>query len=116
MAACYSPDRSEPLGIALPVDARTGEMRADVWARWLEHDPVRMVARHEAALRDARLLYLDAGARDEFQLHLGARIFSARLADRGIVHTLEEYDDGHFQVSYRYERSVALVTRALEHE
>ena len=80
MAASYSPDpASGDLGIALPFDPATGEFRDAVWARWLEHDPWHLAARHADALRSLRLLYLDCGIRDEFNLHLGADRKSTRL-------------------------------------
>ena len=40
MSACYSPVGTS---FELPFDLGTGEIRADVWERWLEHDPVRLV-------------------------------------------------------------------------
>jgi hypothetical protein len=45
MAACYSAD--EDGTVQLPYDTDTGELRPDVWERWLAWDPVRM-ARSEA--------------------------------------------------------------------
>ncbi len=114
MAAAYSPNpAAPPFGFDLPCDLETGAFRADVWARWLEHDPLVMLERHEAALRALRLLYLDCGTRDEFHLHHGARLLARRLAARGIPHEHEEYDDGHMNVSYRYDVSLPKLARAL---
>lgn len=117
MSACYSPDSNAALGFRLPFDLQTGELDLEVWARWLEHDPVRMIERHEKyrdALRSMRLLYLDAGTHDEFALDIGARILAARLTAHNIPFVSEEYDDGHFQISYRYDRSLALVSAAFD--
>lgn len=115
MAACYSPDDASPLGVALPFDLDTCELRTDVWARWLEHDPVRMIdqPRHQDALRGLRLLFIDAGNRDEFHLHWGARTLRQRLSQAGISHVHEEFDDGHGGTAYRFDRSLPLVARAL---
>ena len=113
MAACYSPEPSIDLGISLPFDLETGRLRDDVWARWLRWDPVRMLPQHEAALRGMRLLFLDCGLRDEWNLHLGARIFARELTERGIRHTHEEFDDGHMQITYRYETSLRRLATAL---
>jgi enterochelin esterase family protein len=114
MAAAYSPNPdAEPLGFDLPWDLATGEFREDVWSRWLEHDPIRMLERHADALRSLRLLYLDCGIRDEFHLHLGARIFTRRLGELGIAHQHEEFDDGHMNVSYRYDVSLPRLAEAL---
>lgn len=116
MSACYSPDTSRPLGLRLPFDTRTGELIAEVWERWLEHDPVRMIERYADALRNLKLLYLDAGTRDEFSLDLGARIFCRRLKERNIPFVHEEFDDGHFNISYRYDRSLELISKAVNGE
>jgi len=114
MAACYSPSPDRrPLGLELPCDPRTGEIEPAVWARWLEHDPVRRVADHVDALRSLRLLYVDAGRRDEYHLHLGARILRERLEHHDIPFHHEEFDGGHRDMSHRYERSLPLVARAI---
>jgi enterochelin esterase family protein len=115
MASCYSPDPGERAGFALPFDEKTGELRRDVFDRWLEHDPVRMIERHEEALRSLRLLWFDCGRRDEFNLHLGARIFAARLTAKGIPHTYDEFDAGHFDITWRYDLSLKTVTGTLSH-
>lgn len=113
MAAAYSPDPSCELGIALPFDLRTGRLREDVWARWLAWDPARLVGRHEAALRSLRLLFIDCGIKDEWNLHFGARVLVEELAARGIAHRHEEFDDGHMQITYRYDVSLAALSVAL---
>ena len=113
MAAAYSPNPEAPLGIDLPCDLASGAFREDVWRRWLEHDPLRMVERHAEALRDARLVFLDCGTRDEFHLHHGARLFSRRLTALGIAHEYEEFPDGHMNVTYRYDVSLPRMGRAL---
>ncbi len=73
MAACYSADADG--GVHLPYDVATGELDADVWARWLAWDPVRMVPAHAETLKTMRALYIDAGKQDEFFLDLGAEAF-----------------------------------------
>ncbi|HYM80356.1 MAG TPA: alpha/beta hydrolase-fold protein [Candidatus Limnocylindria bacterium] len=114
MAAAYSPNPdTSPFGIDLPCDLETGAFRDDVWERWLEHDPLRLIERHAAALRSLRLLFLDCGTRDEWSLHLGARRFAARLQALGIAHEHEEFDDGHRNVGYRYDVSLPKLAQAL---
>jgi S-formylglutathione hydrolase FrmB len=107
MAACYSPDDES---FDMPFDLETGEIRDDVWARWLEHDPVRLVERYAENLKSLKLLFLDAGTRDEFALDVGAKILSRKLAEHGIDHIHEEFDDGHFHISYRCDRSLELIS------
>ena len=43
MASCYSPDPDAALGFDLPVDPVTGKIRHQVFARWLEFDPLQLV-------------------------------------------------------------------------
>jgi enterochelin esterase family protein len=113
MAASYSPNSASELGIELPFDLHTGLIREDVWARWLALDPVRVLREREAALRSLRLLYLDCGIRDEWNLHFGARQFAREMKSRGIAHVHEEFDDGHMGITYRYDTSLALLSDAL---
>jgi S-formylglutathione hydrolase FrmB len=110
MAACYSPNGTE---FDLPFDLESGEIREDVWARWLEQDPVRLVEKSVENLKSLKLLYLDAGTRDEFALDLGARILSKKLTEFDIPHIHEEFDDGHFNISYRYGRSLELISERI---
>lgn len=112
MSACYSPNGT---GFDLPFDLETGEMLDDVWERWLEHDPVRLVEKHVENLRSLKLLFIDAGTRDEFALDIGARIMSKRLSDLGVPHIHEEFDDGHFSISYRFDRSLELISEKMIH-
>jgi len=114
MAAAYSPNpATPPFGIDLPCDLETGAFRDDVWERWLAHDPMRLVESHADALRSLRLMYLDVGTDDEFHLHHGARIFTRRLAALGVPHEFQEFDDGHMNVSYRYDVSLPKLAAAL---
>jgi enterochelin esterase-like enzyme len=115
MAAAYSPNPlARPLPIDFPFDLHTGELKPDVWQRWLEHDPVYLVERHADNLKRLRLLFVDCGVRDEFNLHLGARILVERLKQHGIPHEYEEFDDGHMDIQYRYDVSLPKIVQALE--
>jgi len=107
MAACYSPNGTD---VDMPFNLESGELRVDVWERWLEHDPVRLAEKHVDKLKSLKLLYIDAGTRDEFNLDIGARILSKKLSGLGVTHVHEEFDDGHFNISYRYDRSLELIS------
>lgn len=113
MAACYSPQRSGPFGIGFPMDLHTGALQRRTWAAWLRRDPLRLVQRRAAALRRLRCLFFDCGTLDEFHLHLGSRQLHAALRRRGISHVYEEFEGGHRGVSYRLDRSLPLLRRAL---
>jgi enterochelin esterase family protein len=115
MAAAYSPDAARPGGVALPFDLDTGEIDQSVWRRWKAWDPVEMVAApaHAEALRRMKLVFLDAGTRDEHNLDLGACVLAARLRALGIAFQHEEFDDGHRGTAYRYEVSLPRLAAVL---
>ena len=54
-----------------------------------------------------------AAARDQYHIHYGTRILSKRLAQAGIEHTYEEFDDNHSDVDYRMDVSLPFLARAL---
>jgi S-formylglutathione hydrolase FrmB len=113
MAAAYSPDPDKPFGIGLPFDLESGEIDPDLWREWKTHDPVEMASSHQEGLRSLALLYLDCGSEDQFQLHLGQRLFCRRLDELGIAYEAEEFPDDHSSISYRYQVSIPKLARAL---
>lgn len=116
MAAAYSPNpATPPFGIDFPCDFETGAFREDVWSRWLALDPHEMVDRGEYAdaLRSMKLVYFDCGVKDEWHLHLGARLMSRKLKALGVPHEHEEFDDGHMNVQYRYDVTLPKLVAAL---
>jgi len=116
MAAAYSPEPgATPLPARLPFDPVTGEIDFAILQSWKAHDPLELVLdpAHAAALRALRLLWLDAGDRDEHGLHLGARRLSARLRALGVPHHHEEFRGGHRGLTRRYPLSVPRVVAAL---
>ena len=114
MAASYSPNPKSPhLGIDFPFDLETGRFRPDVWERWRAWDPVNMAVGHIAALKKQRLCFIDCGSRDEFGLHWGARALASELKKHGIPVVHEEFDDGHMNITYRFDRSIPLLAKAL---
>jgi enterochelin esterase family protein len=110
MAACYSPRGKS---FDLPFDEATGELRPAVWKRWKVLDPVEMLDRHARDLKKLRCVFVDCGTRDQFALHHGARIFSAKARRLGVRLVHEEFDDDHTSISYRYDRSFEVLSRSL---
>jgi pimeloyl-ACP methyl ester carboxylesterase len=109
MAACYSPNPDSPYRFDYPFDLETGEIREDVWARWLAHDPVRMV---ESAVIVSNLkklsgLYIECGMKDEFHLQWGTRILSRKLKAAGVPHEHSEFEAGHFNLQWRFDESLS---------
>ena len=112
MAACYSAD--EDGTVHLPYDVETGELRPEVWERWLAWDPVRMVARHADALRGLKAIYIDAGRRDQFYLDVGAKAFRGELEKIGVTDVFFElFDATHSAIEYRYPLAVKYLAERL---
>jgi hypothetical protein len=108
VAACFS--ANEDGSVELPFDPVTGVLRPDVWQRWLDWDPVRMVPAHVEALRGLRGIWIDAGTRDEYYLDIGAEAFRAALEKIGVAQDLihyELFEAGHMNIDYRYPLSLA---------
>jgi enterochelin esterase family protein len=115
MAAAYSPNpMAQPFPIDFPFDLETCELKPEVWARWLEFDPVQLVDRYASNLKRLRLLFIDCGTRDEFNLHFGARILVKKLKALGIAHEYEEFDDGHMNTQYRHDVSLPKIAEVLQ--
>ncbi len=105
-ASCYSPIESEPGRFDLPYDWSTGELRPEVWDRWLAWDPVRMLEQTacQEALRQSKLVYVTAGQEDEYYLDVGARIFVERLRALGISPEFVEFEGAHPDGKTQYDR------------
>jgi len=105
MAAAYS--ARDDGTVEMPFDVETGELRPDVFERWLRWDPVRMARdpRHADTLRGLRGIWIDSGTRDEYWLDLGATAFRRVLGEIGVaddaVH-FELFDGSHGGITWRY--------------
>jgi hypothetical protein len=113
MAACYSAD--EDGTVRLPFEPATGKLVPEIWERWLEKDPVRMVATHADAARSLKAIYIDAGTRDEWYLDLGAEAFRRELAAIGVTDPVycELFDATHMAIEYRYPLGVKYLAERL---
>jgi hypothetical protein len=111
-AAAFSTD---PDGtVQLPFDSRTAQLRDDVWARWMEWDPVRMVPRYADAMRGMTAIWIDAGNRDDWYLDLGAEAMRDALTAVGCSEiAFETYDATHSAIEYRYPLSLAWLAERL---
>ncbi len=112
MAACYSTD--EDGTVHLPYDTATGELIPEVWDRWLQWDPVRMVPRYAEALRSLKATYIDAGDKDDVYLDLGAQAFRRALEEIGVTdYFFELFDGTHMNIDYRYPLAVKYLAERL---
>jgi hypothetical protein len=114
MAAAYSPRAAERFAIDLPFDLATGEMRDDVFARWMPFDPAEACLGKRAEFERLRVRYVDCGRRDEYALDIGARILVQRLRSMEIEVTHEEFDDDHRNIQYRYDVSLPILATSLD--
>jgi Putative esterase len=112
VSACFSAeDDGTPV---LPFDPGTGRLRDEVWSRWLEWDPVRMVPGHADALGALRAVWIDAGTRDDWYLDLGAVAFRDALETIGLHDVrFELFDATHGGIAWRYPQSLAYLAQRL---
>jgi S-formylglutathione hydrolase FrmB len=116
-AAAYSPRSATAFDLDLPFDVRSGELRDDVFERWLAFDPVERVRLRRAELGSLRLRYLDCGRHDEYLLDIGARLVTQRMRDElGLEVRHEEFDDDHRNIGYRYEVSLPALAGVLDRD
>jgi hypothetical protein len=113
MAATYDPDPRAPLGFRVPFNLESGEPIEERWRQWRKHDPIQLVSKYKTNLKSLRAIYIDCGWRDQYAIHYGTRLLSARLAAAGIRHTYEEFDDNHSDIDYRMDVSLPVLSRAL---
>ncbi|MDP1537034.1 MAG: alpha/beta hydrolase-fold protein [Burkholderiales bacterium] len=114
MAATYDADPRAPNGFRVPFNLESGEVIAARWRQWRKHDPVNLVAKYRNNLKSLAGIYIDCGWRDQYHIHYGTRMLSARLAAAGIRHTYEEFDDNHSDIDYRMDVSLPFLYRALK--
>ncbi|MGB5222678.1 MAG: alpha/beta hydrolase-fold protein [Polyangiales bacterium] len=112
-SAAYSPSSSGFPFADLPINPATGRLRDEVWARWLEHDPLYRIEASSAALQEMSLIYVDAGNRDEHGLHFAARLLKDALLRHGLPVHYDEFEGGHRGTSWRYEVSLPQIVEAL---
>jgi hypothetical protein len=116
MAAAYS--ARDDGTVDLPFDVETGELRPEVWERWLRWDPVRMAREPAVAetLRSLRAIWIDSGKSDEYYLDLGATAFRRVLGEIGVpddVIRFELFDGRHGNIAWRYPLSLAFLVERL---
>ncbi len=112
ISACFSAD---PDGTPiLPFDPHSGVLRDEIWQRWLDWDPVRMVEKYAGALRSLKAIWIDAGTSDEWYLDLGAVAFRDALAHIGVTDVRFELFDGtHGGIDWRYPLALGFLAERL---
>ena len=111
MAATYDPDPARAARLSgCPSTWRPAKLIPGRWKNWQAHDPINLVGKYKRHLKSLRGIYIDCGWRDQYHIHYGARILSKRLAQAGIRHTYEEFDDNHSDIDYRMDVSLPFST------
>lgn len=117
MASCYSPNpKRKEYNFDLPFDIYSGEIIPQVWNKWLKFDPARQISRYKNNLKKLKLIFVDCGTRDEFNLHAGARIYCENLKKHGIKYVHQEFNDGHMNIQYRYDTSFKFISDKISYE
>lgn len=114
VSACFSADADGTP--QLPFDPRTGVVREEVWQRWLDWDPVRMVPKYADDLASMRAIWIDAGSADDFYLDVGAEAFRDALLTAGVpaeVIRFEIFEGTHAAIDYRYPMAVSWLATAM---
>jgi len=94
----------------LSFDIYTGEIIPQIWNKWLKFDPVRLVSKYKNNLKKLKLIFIDCGTKDEFNLQAGARIYANKLRKNGIKYIHQEFNDGHMNIQYRYDTSFRYIS------
>ncbi|GAA0565942.1 alpha/beta hydrolase [Actinomadura livida] len=114
VSACFSARQDGTPEI--PFDPLSGMLIPEVWQRWLDLDPVRMVPRYAGELRSMRGIWVDGGAADEHYLDLGAQAFDRALTRAGVREETVHYElfpGGHGDLDRRHLMSLDWLARRL---
>ena len=112
-AATFDPDPSAFMNVRLPVDPHTCEFIPERWQNWMAWDPLTIAQKRADDLKKLKMLYIDCGDTDQYNLVYGARRMHALLEKRGVAHVYEEFPDNHSSVDYRMDKSLPLLAKAL---
>jgi enterochelin esterase-like enzyme len=113
MAASYDPGDTPESAIRLPFDLHTCELDEERWDQWLRHDPLNLLESHVSQLASLKMLYMDVGNRDQYNIQYGTRAFVKRLEKLGVGHHFEEFDGTHSSMDWRLDFSLPMLARAL---
>jgi len=111
--ATFDPDHEAFMHVRLPVDIETCEVIPERWNNWLAWDPLTMVEARSGGLKQLKLLFIDCGDIDQYNLVYGARRMHHALNRLGVPHLYEEFPDNHSSIDYRMDRSLPLLANAL---
>src|SRR3546814_7130804 len=73
MCATYDPDPAAFMNIRLPVDMHTCEIIPPRWHNFMRWDPLNIAGERATGLRQLKMLFIDCGSLDQYNLVFGAR-------------------------------------------
>ncbi|MDE2475746.1 MAG: enterochelin esterase [Alphaproteobacteria bacterium] len=111
--ATFDPDPQSFMGVRLPVDIETCEFIPERWNKWMAWDPLTLVESRAEGLKQMKLLFIDCGDIDQYNLVYGARRMRRVLQRLGVAHIYEEFPDNHSSIDYRMDRSLPLLAKTL---
>ncbi|MFP3944661.1 MAG: alpha/beta hydrolase [Alphaproteobacteria bacterium] len=113
MCATYDPEPNAPYGVRLPVDPHSCEVIPERWRNWQAWDPVTLAGARAEGLKKLKVLFIDCGTKDQYDLVYGARRLERILKRESVPHIYEEFPDDHSGVDYRMDRSLPILAKAL---
>jgi hypothetical protein len=111
--ASFDPDPESFMGVRMPVDLQTCEIIPERWKNWMAWDPLTLLEKYADGLKRLKLLFVDCGDVDQYNLLYGARRMNRALTQLGVSHVYEEFPDNHSGIDYRMDRSLPLLAKAL---
>lgn len=103
MSAAWAPNPDNPpYYVDLLFDYPAPFAKEEIWARWLEHDPMTLLqqTQYQNNLRALNRLYIDVGRWDELLLNTPTEAFHEALQQLQIEHQYEMHMGTHFSNTY----------------
>ncbi|MCB0326979.1 MAG: hypothetical protein KDD52_05100 [Bdellovibrionales bacterium] len=113
MCQCYAPNKNiEKIFADVFFDPENGELREEIWKKFLQWDPLHMLEKHKDSLSRLKTLSLQAGKGDQYGLQLGHRQLSKKLTRFNIKHELKEFEAKHGGYYFRYFDTIEEITNS----
>lgn len=107
LSAAYSPNlKDRTWKMNFPIDFETGLINENIWKQWMSLDPIQWIKKRKMALKKLKCIYLSAGDRDNFGLHLGAEAFVHECKKNQITAKLEIHEGNHSLLIRQLERGL----------
>jgi len=112
LAASYDPPQSHLIkDIAFPLHGIFHEFDEEKWENWLRWDPLNMTLAYSESLKKMKLVFIDCGNQDQYNIHFGTRLLHQLFDSLDIEHVYEEFEGTHSGIDYRLDTSMALLSQ-----